>query len=327
MSTYAIYNSEFEQIMAQHYVENAGTMHGSSSDTITILKSFGTFNYTVSNYRNICVSENVFSLSDDLKLLGNINSEMLCLTFMNTGNSAFSCGSLPKNTLNANTYNLFYINNEEQSITECTKHPNNDLCEIYLSKDFFVELAGKYPELFEKMFNKVEKKQSFAEFENGRFINHQMKEALTQIKNAGIAGNIAPLLVESKVLELFSIMLNEEPHDNEIKVNSTLRDKMHEAKYIIEKQYHNPPGVCEIAQQLGICGTTMKEGFKKVFNTTLYAYLFDYRMKKAEQLLRANTELSILDVAVKIGYEHQANFSAAFKRKYGVSPKAFQKRC
>jgi AraC-like DNA-binding protein len=291
-----------------------------------ISENFGTFRYNVSNYNKVCVSENIFTIPQNMKLAGSIDGELLCITFMNRGSSSFSCSSVEKGYLNNNTFNLFYLNNESSCETECGKEQNNDLFEIYVEKDFFIDLTEKYPEIFEGMFSKINRGQSFFLFENGRFITRPMHDVLGQIKNAYLTGNIAPLLVEAKLLELFSMMLVTELPPAKKTVNTVLCDKMHEAKFILEKQYSNPPSLSELSRHLGISGTAMKEGFKKVFNTTVYGYLFDYRMRKAGQLLKDNSELNIFDVAIKIGYEHQANFSSAFKRKFGVTPKEFKKR-
>ncbi len=56
-----------------------------------------------------------------------------------------------------------------------------------------------------------------------------------------------------------------------------------------------------------------------MFGTTVFGYLFDYKMQLAKQYL-LDTEKPISEVALLCGYEYVSHFSTAFKRKYGFSP-------
>ena len=75
---------------------------------------------------------------------------------------------------------------------------------------------------------------------------------------------------------------------------------------------------------MGLNDYKLKLGFRQVFQTTVFGYLQDYRMELAKELLAERT-ISVQQVARKVGYAHAGYFSAAFKRKYGVNPKSYQK--
>ena len=47
-------------------------------------------------------------------------------------------------------------------------------------------------------------------------------------------------------------------------------------------------------------------------------------MELAKELLAERT-MNVQQVARKVGYAHAGYFSAAFKQKYGVNPKSYQK--
>lgn len=68
---------------------------------------------------------------------------------------------------------------------------------------------------------------------------------------------------------------------------------------------------------------TLKAGFKEAFRTTVFNYLFDYRMNIAIHYL-LDTNKSIGEVAGLVGYEHQAHFCTAFKRKFNVTPSEYR---
>ena len=160
----------------------------------------------------------------------------------------------------------------------------------------------------------------------GHFGIEVEQNVINQIRTANILGNAAALFVEVKTLELFVLLFCNEDSCQSGSLSSSIRDKMFEARYIIEKQYRTPPNIDELAKYLGLCTTLMKRYFKKVFNRTIYGYLLDYRMLKAEQYLKDKLELNINEIAENVGYEHQTNFGVAFKKKFGVSPSDYRNR-
>jgi AraC-like DNA-binding protein len=68
---------------------------------------------------------------------------------------------------------------------------------------------------------------------------------------------------------------------------------------------------------------TLKNGFKTLFGTTVFGYLFNYRMKLAGQYL-SDTDKTIQEIAGLVGYEYLSHFSTAFKRKFYVSPQQYR---
>jgi len=52
--------------------------------------------------------------------------------------------------------------------------------------------------------------------------------------------------------------------------------------------------------------------------------LVQIRIQKAVHLLK-ETELSILEIALKVGYDSQHYFSTAFKKMIGVSPNQYRR--
>ena len=69
----------------------------------------------------------------------------------------------------------------------------------------------------------------------------------------------------------------------------------------------------------GINEFKLKQGFKQVFNNTVFGYLSDYKLNQArELLLRGNT--AIKEVADSLGYSSVQHFSHAFRKKFGVPP-------
>lgn len=63
--------------------------------------------------------------------------------------------------------------------------------------------------------------------------------------------------------------------------------------------------------------------FKKETGRTLYQYMTGVRMEHAKYLLET-TEMSITDIASKVGYPNSNSFTRAFKRHTGPTPQNYR---
>ncbi|NDJ18855.1 helix-turn-helix transcriptional regulator [Myxacorys almedinensis] len=100
-------------------------------------------------------------------------------------------------------------------------------------------------------------------------------------------------------------------------------DRIHQARDILICHLDQPPSLLELARQVKLNDCKLKQGFRQIFGTTVFGYFRDYRMERSRQLLQ-NQEMTISGVAAEIGYASTTSFADAFKRKFGISPKAYQ---
>ncbi|WP_206689625.1 helix-turn-helix transcriptional regulator, partial [Streptococcus pseudopneumoniae] len=61
--------------------------------------------------------------------------------------------------------------------------------------------------------------------------------------------------------------------------------KIKKAKEIIIANMAEPPGLQELADQVGLNLKKIKMGFKQIYGDTVYGFLFDYKMDYARKLL------------------------------------------
>lgn len=83
--------------------------------------------------------------------------------------------------------------------------------------------------------------------------------------------------------------------------------------------------VDEIATQVGVSRSVLQRRFRTVLGRTVHEELVQQRLKKAQHLL-VGSDLPLLDVAEKSGFEHQEYMGAVFKSRLGVTPAQFRKR-
>jgi AraC-like DNA-binding protein len=85
------------------------------------------------------------------------------------------------------------------------------------------------------------------------------------------------------------------------------------------RDLETPPGLPELARQVGMCQSRLCRCFKEVYGMTPFDYLRNKRIEKAEQLLRRG-ELNVTQVALSVGYASISHFTKAFKQQTGMLP-------
>jgi len=88
------------------------------------------------------------------------------------------------------------------------------------------------------------------------------------------------------------------------------------------KNMAEPPTLQELADEIGLNIKKLKQGFKQVYGDTVYGFLFDYKMEYARKLLDSGT-YNVNEVGNRIGYSTASHFIAAFKKKFGTTPKKY----
>ncbi|MCB0486654.1 MAG: helix-turn-helix transcriptional regulator, partial [Flavobacteriaceae bacterium] len=98
--------------------------------------------------------------------------------------------------------------------------------------------------------------------------------------------------------------------------------KIKRSKEIIISRMTEPPTLNELADEVGLSLKKLKEGFKQIYGTSVYSFLFDYKMEYARKLLETN-KYNVNEIGLKVGYSTASHFISAFKKKYGTTPKKY----
>lgn len=93
--------------------------------------------------------------------------------------------------------------------------------------------------------------------------------------------------------------------------------------YLVEN-LHKRITIETLARQFLMNTTTLKDGFKALYGTSIAAHIKEHRLEKAAWLLKEGM-LPVSQVAQQVGYASQSKFSAVFCQQYGVSPLEYRK--
>ncbi len=81
----------------------------------------------------------------------------------------------------------------------------------------------------------------------------------------------------------------------------------------------------DIAQEVGCCASTLQRQFQAAKGTSLFEYQRQRKLQQAREALEQQG-VSVSQAAWIAGYGSAANFSTAFKRAFGISPKQVRAR-
>ena len=142
---------------------------------------------------------------------------------------------------------------------------------------------------------------------------------------APYSGALRCRFYEAKSMEMLCLFVDamrqcsgDEPQADSPSVQALGRVQL--ARRILEEHLAAPPTVEQLARRVGVNRTRLRHDFKCLFGITIAEFVRAQRMERARQLLRDET-ISIGAVAEAVGYHHAGNFSAAFRRHFGVSPR------
>lgn len=111
----------------------------------------------------------------------------------------------------------------------------------------------------------------------------------------------------------------------DLNVSSRELNCIYEARDYLSQHYAAPPTISKLARMVGINQTKLKAGFKQALGMTIYQFIIRERMERASELLLGD-EQSVSEVAYQVGYDYPANFTYAFKKHFGVLPRAWRQR-
>lgn len=117
---------------------------------------------------------------------------------------------------------------------------------------------------------------------------------------------------------------NKEPNLNSYKLD--LLEKFKVARIDILTKSEHPWTIYEMSDLVNLSRSRFTVLYKEFFNCTPKEDITNERIKKAKHLL-TNTNLSVTDVSLMVGYDNIYHFNRQFKKLVGISPGRYKFTC
>lgn len=149
---------------------------------------------------------------------------------------------------------------------------------------------------------------------------------LSQILKQNLHPSVSDIFYKGKALELLANYFNR-ADDTTLAQCPYMEDeddvkRIRRAKDIVISRMAEPPGLRALAQESGLPLKKLKSGFKQVYGTSVYGFLWEYKMDYARKLLETG-DYSVNEVALRVGYSTASHFIAAFKKRFSTTPKKY----
>lgn len=114
-----------------------------------------------------------------------------------------------------------------------------------------------------------------------------------------------------------------EKHHKTRRADALLIQKLYD--YILANLEEPLPSLRVLSCKFGTNEHKLKEGFRHFFNTSIYKFYNDERLKRAYFMIE-HTTIPLKNVSVMNGFNNYPNFSKSFKKRFGFSPNEIQRK-
>ncbi len=132
------------------------------------------------------------------------------------------------------------------------------------------------------------------------------------------------LQLRGKVFSLFAKFIHqaaEAASRPAVSVHDDDRRRLADLKAIIESRYSSIHSAAKICSEIGMSFSKANKAFKALYSTTIAQYIQQCRMAYAYSAL-SNRQHNVGECASEVGYSNTSHFIEAFKKHYGMTPKA-----
>jgi AraC family transcriptional regulator, transcriptional activator of the genes for pyochelin and ferripyochelin receptors len=288
----------------------------------------GAINYKEHFLNNdLSIQESHYKIDDDIMIHGRGDAGLLELQLNVSGKPIFYRDKNGRgHVAPARSGNIaFLAPDENQAKIFFDRNTCYDTFDIHLQLPVLLRYAGE-SKMLDSFLNDVELNRSSKFSKQTIHLNAALANTISDIKACVYGGLTKRIYLESKAYELLALLYEGALNDTiSPRLHPADQEKIRKAAYIIGENLESPYTIAELAMHVGINQTKLKTGFKAVFNTTVFGYLQQLRMRKAKRYL-IDTQMTMQEISWLLGYPNASNFSTAFKNIHGISPAELRKR-
>lgn len=223
---------------------------------------------------------------------------------------------------NANQQNIIYMPELDGTGVYDTSQ-NYRFFEVHFAKEKFLKLAENSSQALQVLADHLDGGRYAQMAEQNLPVSWAMQNCMHEILHCQYTGGLKLLFIESKCTEL--LVLQAESFEKAIAKRNNFpmlsaydKDCIYFARDYLIDHIQQPPSVEALAKICGLNEYKLKQGFKGLFDKSIFGYLSDHKLHQAKEMLLEGTPIK--SVAFQLGYSSVQHFSNAFKQKFAISP-------
>lgn len=194
---------------------------------------------------------------------------------------------------------------------------------VQFSKPAFLALAQQATEPLRRFCGAVLRGEERVLSSGGLPLSLALHTAIREVRDCRLAGPLKKLFLYAKAIEILALQAQAIERQDQLLPRYVRTDYDRERllfarDYLLENRAL-PPSLPELARVAGLNEFKLKKGFKELFGHTVFGYLSEQRLADANAQLQERQKTAS-ELAFELGYSSVQHFSAAFKKKFGVSP-------
>ncbi|MGO1597097.1 MAG: helix-turn-helix transcriptional regulator [Sphingobacterium sp.] len=282
----------------------------------------GHIDFKEENLRShLFILETDYLMQEDVEIFGKGDADLLEIQFNLSDKDIFyQSKSKAEHLTPARSGNISFLSREEnQANILFQKNTHYKTFDIHLPLSILDQYAGE-SKMLDRFLSQIHQGISSKLTTNTIGISPAIYNSIQDIKACTYEGLTRRIYIEAKAYELIALLYEDTRRQQAPQnLSSDDRENIYLAASIIRDNLEEPFTIPQLARLAGTNQTKLKAGFQAVFGNTVFGYLQDIRMHEAKRYL-LDTQLSIQEIGIRLGYQNTSNFSNAFKRIVGCSP-------
>jgi AraC family transcriptional regulator, transcriptional activator of the genes for pyochelin and ferripyochelin receptors len=289
------------------------------SRSLQAICSFGTMQFNHFQGEGYSIWQSSYRIDRSARVIGRASSPVLELTCMYESQFAIDWRDVFTGQLRAKQIELFYapwVDNMVQF-----DGPKEYLTlDVHFEPTMLERYVADFPVL-ETFLRRVYAGAPGKLFEGAQLASPRINAVLTDILRYGFLDSLAPLYYDSYVhllligfleqLSGISMGARPLPHGG--------LELAEAAKRLLTVNFEDSLTISELCRELGTNPFTLKSAFRQVHGVSIGRYKKSAFMDYARQLIR-DTDKSLFDIAMSLGYNSQQSFTTAYRNHFGYTP-------
>lgn len=319
---FEIKNNADDSIFKQNFNEQSFDTNELRAEAFNVNTPYGMMNASTWFFDGIKISyaESELTKTAELDWIG--DTELITMHFNLQGKITLFDKAMPRAfELTDNQHNMFY-GKQAQGKMKLEGSSMKSLL-IQFSRASFFNIAKDGNDAIKRFADNVASSNAAAFSDKNLEIDARLQQCIQAILNCQYADPLKRMFFYSKTIEMlvlqaeaFDRSFNNKPYY--IKSDYDRERILYVRDYLLENM-DSPPTLTALSRKAGLNEFKLKRAFKETFDKTVFEYLSDVRLETAKHDLLENKK-TVTEIAFQLGYSSLQHFSAAFKKKFGVSP-------